>query len=41
MEKVAAQPVEYALRFSSPGHLANKDFHWFPKIYDSTFEDGE
>ena len=26
MEKVAAQPVEYALRFSSPGHLANKDF---------------
>ena len=31
MEKVAAQPVEYALRFSSPGHLANEDFPLIPK----------
>ena len=31
MEKVAAQPVEYAPRFSSPGHLANKDFPLIPK----------
>ena len=26
MERAVAQSVEYALRFSSPGHLANKDF---------------
>ena len=31
MEKAATQPVEYALRFSSPGHLANKDFPLIPK----------
>ena len=31
MEKAATQPVEYALRFSSPGHLANEDFPLIPK----------